>query len=99
MSKAASDIVLIIASIIWVGLLYNLAQPFPPPWDKILNYFALGVFIIHALELAMFRKLLGASGNAKLLDSMLILISGAFFASYLAKVRADKTNHTGSNTA
>jgi len=94
MSKTASDVVLVIAAVIWAGLLYNLIQPFPVPWDKVLTYFAVGVFVLHALELVMFRSLLGVGGNAKVSDALCILISGAFFASYLAKVRASKHETT-----
>lgn len=90
MSKTSNAIIIAIASIVWAGLLLNLVLPFPDPWDKVLRYFAIGLFIIHALELMMFRALLGASGNAKAIDGLLIIIAGAFHASWLAKVRTMK---------
>lgn len=91
MSKPLHRVILLLASIVWAGLLLNLVLPFPPPWDKVLLYFAIGLFIIHALQLAMFRALLGASGNSKALDRLWIIVAGPFHASWLAKVRADKT--------
>lgn len=39
----------------------------------------------------MFRTLLGESGNSKAVDSLLIVIAGAFHASWLAKKRAAKS--------
>lgn len=91
MSKTTHRIIIAIASLVWAGLLLNLVLPFPPPWEKVLRYFAIGLFVIHALELAMFRALLGESGNSKAVDSLLIIIAGAFHASWLAKMRAAKS--------
>lgn len=88
MSKTSNAIILAVAAIVWAGLLLNLVLPFPPPWDKVLRYFAIGLFVVHALELMMFRSLLGASGNSKAIDGILILMGGAFHASWLAKVKA-----------
>lgn len=92
MKKPALRVVTVIASIIWLGILLNLVVGFPPPWDKVLLWFGLGLLIVHGLELAMFHKLLGASGNPKWLDSLLIIITGAFHASYLARERAERSS-------
>ncbi|MEM1019851.1 MAG: DUF1145 domain-containing protein [Pseudomonadota bacterium] len=87
MSKGTHRSVLGIALFIWIGILLNLAAPFPAPWDKVLLWFGAGVFILHALELAAFRKLLGESGNHKAVDALLIIVAGAFHATWLAKHR------------
>ncbi|MEO0411879.1 MAG: DUF1145 domain-containing protein [Pseudomonadota bacterium] len=91
MSKSPLTIITAIAGLVWLGVLINIALPFPAPWDKVLRWFGLGLLIIHSLELLMFRSLLGASGNPKWLDSLLIIVSGAFHASYLARQRAQRS--------
>lgn len=91
MRKSSLTVITAIAMLVWLGVLLNLVLPFPAPWNKVLAWFGLGLFIVHGSELLMFRSLLGASGNAKWLDGLLIIISGAFHASYLARERAHKS--------
>lgn len=82
--------IIALAAIVWIGLLINLVAPFPAPWNKVLFYFLIGMAILRALELVMYRALLGVSDNTKAVDAVLIVLIGSFHASWLAKQRANQ---------